>query len=150
MNNYDPQPSSRDSAYNLNLANIVLIGDLQREAFILSNKGRSEQAYLRWQSIRLLIENRFEDDERRELDELEEEFEEPLVVDIPKSLKGEVGERKTTFTRSPKQTARIRFLNDSKESVQRKNLANYIKCIMRFMRKYKMDLGDKEKRVKLS
>lgn len=127
----------KESAYNLRQSNILLIADLQREAFELLNKNNNPGAsFQRWQSIRLIIENRFDDAERENLDKSEVEFYSPFKTKRPSNLQPYSMEKKN--------------YDYYARRVLRTRLSKYVSKIMVLMRKYGLDLGDKEVKVRLS
>lgn len=125
------------SQYNLNEATFILIGDLQREAFILSNKYRNfNGSFDRWQSIRLLISARFKEKEKEKLDNLEEEFDKNIIVKYPKDLDSE--------------SAKRNYNHKIYYQEKKKNLNKYINYLMILMRVYKIGPTDLEKKHRLS
>ncbi len=125
------------SQYNLNEATFFLIADLQREAFVLSNRYKNfDGSFNRWQSIRLLISSRFEDKEKEQLDKLEEEFDEQISFIYPKEINNQ--HQKTKYNH------KIYY------EVKRKKLNDYVKYLMILMRLYKIGPTDLEKKHRLS
>lgn len=131
-----------ESQYNLNERITTLIADIQEKAFILSNAYKFNASFDKWQSIRLLIEARFNKDEIKELNELEESFSEriivayPIVLSIQRPMHG--------------LSQRDNYIRIEGLKIKKDRLNKYIKCIMKLMRAYKIGLTDKEKKVRLT
>lgn len=125
------------SKYNLNEATFLLIADLQREAFDLSNKGKnSDGAFERWQSIKLLLEPRFNKEEIEKLDLIESKFYNQVKIKYPIHLKTENEKRKYNY--------------DAYRIIKRIRLNGYVKYLMILMRLYKIGTTDLEKKHKLN
>ncbi len=110
------------SGWNLSQANIILISNLMREATYLYLHGYMYKSYFRWKSIKFIVQNRFTPEERKKLRVLEN---------------------------------KIVYANDKKISNSRKKKTRnyllgfyyeqYVEEINLLLRKYKLDIADRER-----
>ena len=143
MEPYQEGSGTAHSQYNLNLASTELMADFQREAFTLANNKRFNDAFDRWQSIRMIIEPRFEQDETNDLDELEKKFWTLPKIKVPANLS-------TKQDMITGQSQRKNYILSKIHAFKRVALNNYIKCLMGLMRTYKVGMTDKEKVTRLN
>lgn len=138
----DTNQTRTESQYNLNERITTLIADIQEKAFILSNAYKFNASFDKWQSIRLLIEARFNDDEMTELDELENTFNEKIIITYPIGLSSQ----KPMHGLSQKDN----YIKVEGLKIKKDRLNEYVKRIMGLMRVYKIGLTDKEKITRLT
>lgn len=129
------------SQYNLNERTASLIADIQEEALSLSNSYKFNSAFDKWQSIRLLIEARFNGDEIKELDKLEEVFTNKIIINYPSKL----CDSKPMYGLSERDS----YIKKEGLRIKKFRLNKYVKYIMSLMRVYKLGMTDKEKKTRL-
>jgi len=129
------------SQYNLNERSTSLIADIQEEAFRLSNSYKFNHSFDKWQSIRLLIEARFDNDEIEKLDNLENDFHDPIIINFPNGL--------STSKPMYGLSQRDNYVKKEGLTIKRQRLNKYIKYIMTLMRLYKLGMTDREKKTRL-
>ncbi len=134
---------TRESQYNLNESTTLLIGDLQRDALELSNSFNYAGALEKWNSIRILIEARFDDDEVDALDELYKKFYNISPANIPINLKSKFDMVTGLNSKEIFQRQYLRYN-------QKKRLHEFVRELMILMREYKISTTDKEKKTRLS
>ena len=137
----DSSPRSA-SQYNLNERSTALIADMQEEAFLLSAAYKLNDSFDKWQSIRLLIEARFNIDETDELNKLEKQFLDKITITYPHEL----SLSKPMYGLSP----RDNYIKKEGLKIKKFKLNNYVKYIMTLMRLYKIGMTDKQKKTRLS
>lgn len=138
------QEQTNQSQYNLNEQTILLIADLQRDGITKSNNYNFNKAFDCWQSIRLLIQSRFEDDEKDKLDRLEKEFQTPIPLkklQQPKYNKLGID----AIRNNEKRYNQIRI-----NIIKRQRLNVYVKELMQLMRVYQISLTDKKLKTNLN
>ena len=133
----------RDSQYNLNESMAILIGDLQREALTLSNSADHHGSLERWNSIRILIQSRFQDDEVDTLDELYYNFYNIKPAVVPLNLKPQFDMRTGLNSKQMFQRKYLSFF-------QKKRLHEFVRELTLLMRQYKISMTDKEKKPRLN
>ncbi|KKL63781.1 hypothetical protein LCGC14_2171700 [marine sediment metagenome] len=138
----DSSKQTKESAYNLNEANFLLIASLQQQAFNLSNKKRFNESFDRWQDIRILIEPRFETYERTKLDQLENNFKGPTKIKIPFNLSSCISMKDGLSNLDKYKIYHINKIKSFK-------LNRFVKYLMLLMRKYQISQTDKSKVTKL-
>lgn len=141
MDNIIDSPRS-ESQYNLNERSTSLIADLQEDAFRLSNSHKYGPSFDKWQSIRLLIEARFDYKEKTKLDKLERIFLKRIMIQYPQRL----SMSKTIYGLSEREF----YIKKKGLEVKRYRLHLYVKFLMELMRAYKIGLTDKQKKTRLS
>jgi hypothetical protein len=129
-----------ESAYNLNHLTIIQIAELQRQAIFLSNRHRYHDSFNCWQSIRLLIENRFTSKEKSMLNKLELNFHNREKILVPEKLEGNYTQYRLKEL----------YLKEKTRMIMRKKLNHYVRYLMQLQRKYGITLTDKEHKPKLS
>lgn len=137
---------TNQSQYNLNEQTMLLIADLQREAILSSNKKDFYSAFDCWQSIRILIQSRFEDNERKELDKLEKEFIKPIPMVKPSKI-----DKNFLPSGNIMKEVRERKYNQIRTNIiLRTRLNDYVEELMNLMRDYSIGLTDKERKRNLN
>lgn len=116
-----------ESGWNLSESDIFLIASLRKEALNYYTQGKLEQSFFKWKAIKFVISGRFTSEERTELTALEKEL-------FEKSIKKGLGEEKPTINRS----------------AFAMHLETYIDKLNQLMRRYKLDIADRVKKIKLS
>ncbi len=129
------------SQYNLNERSASLIADIQEEALALSNSYKFNASFDKWQSIRLLIEARFQIEEIVILDKLEERFTEKIIINCPLGLPTS----KPMYGLSKRDT----YIKKEGLRIKKRKLNRYVKEIMSLMRLYKIGMTDREKKTRL-
>lgn len=130
------------SKYNLNESDFMLIGELQKEAFYYRNTKRNySEAFQRWVSISLMIDCRFESDERDELNTIQSKFTQVPKIDVPQNLNPFA----SFGSMSPRKKYLLKQLSKHKIEV----LDEYIQKLRTLMRTYKIALTDLERKAKL-
>lgn len=138
----DTNTPRAESQYNLNERITTLIADMQEEAFTLSSTYKLNDSFDKWQSIRLLIEARFNEPETDKLDSLEEEFLEKIIITYPHGL----STSKPMYGLSSKDS----YIKKEGLRIKKHRLNKYVKYIMILMRLYKIGMTDKEKITRLT
>ena len=117
-----------EAGWNLSESDIFLIASLRRDALTLYSEGKIEKSFFKWKSIKFVISGRFTEEERKNLREKESEI------------------FKKSFTKKGDEEERV-ILD---RSVFAMLLEVYIDELNKLMRKYKLDIADREKKIKLS
>lgn len=132
--------------YNLNGAIMMLIAELQKDAINDSHKGRYQSSFEKWESIRHLIEARFDDGECDLLNELGKQFLKPVpIINVPQQLKPQ-----NYYQVDYKKKERENYIKNHYSSIKKNRLINYIQTLQKLMRKYGLSLTDLEKKIKLN
>lgn len=131
------------SRYNMNEANFMLLGQLQQEAFYLSNVKRNfTAAFDRWNSIRLIVESVFTDGEKTALDSIDKDFHKSLRLRIPKDLKD-------TKHMGGKKTEQELYIYNAFQIHKTEHLQLFIRELSMLLRRYKISMTDLDKKKKL-
>lgn len=123
------QQSNGESAWNLSQYLIELIGKLIGESLIAYGNGDISKAFFKWKAIRLIICSRFTEEEINKLKKIEMEAMTKTV-----SKKNSFGGEKIIY-------------NNNLLSIY---LEDYIETMNNLFRKYKIDIVDKEHKVRLT
>ncbi len=145
INNNENTEQLRESQYNLNEQNNMLIADLQREAIFLALRKRDYVSSLeRWNYIRILCQARFEDKEITTLDTLYDDFYKIEKPDVPNNLNA------TKTNMIDKLSEKQQWIKNYYDYHRRLKLDKFIRGVLELMRKYKISSTDKETKNRLS
>lgn len=119
---------TKESGWNLSEAIIILISNLMRDASMMYSRGLLREAFYKWKSIKMLVFNRFTPEERAHLKQLEKDIH-------PKSNYRKSDTFGESYTYDRDKFAEL--------------LEDYIEELTLLLRKYKLDITDKEKKDRL-
>lgn len=118
-----------EAGWNLSQTTIQLVADTMRQATLYYNRGELTRCFFAWKSIKFCIQNRFSQEEKDLLKNFEKKMKEESVI-----------KRKEKFDEE-----KI-FFDETKFA---ELLEEYIDMMTDLLRKYKLDITDKEKKLRL-
>ena len=118
------------ASWNLSQQNIQLVGDLIKQGVNAFSEGNFQDCFVKYNCIKFIVGNRFTEEEHKELLEIEG----LAAKGIKKPTPG-FGDNK----QSHRTTASYLY-----------HLQQYINLISKLLRKYNLDIGDKETKRKLN